>query len=68
MRACGYAKVRSYLFTFLAYPEVDADSSISSERALRHSATYRSDKITVKQYFVINCPLQPYRLSERNFI
>jgi len=35
-----YGKVRSHLFTFLAYPEVDADNN-SSERALRHTATYR---------------------------
>ena len=36
-----YAKVRSHLFTFLAYPEVDADNNNSSERALRHTGTYR---------------------------
>ena len=35
-----YGKVRGRLFTFLAHPEVDADNN-SSERALRHTATYR---------------------------
>ena len=35
-----YGKVRSHLFTFLDHPEVDADNN-SSERELRHIATYR---------------------------
>ncbi len=35
-----YVKVREYLFTFLAHPEVTADNN-SSERELRPTATYR---------------------------
>jgi transposase len=35
-----YGKLRSYLFTFLDYPEVDPDNN-SSERELRPTATYR---------------------------